>query len=334
MFIIKKLDVRINVVASETKVSIEAVASTGTLITDSTVGTGGGLSVRGSCWGRVFSCDCAFKVSLCLVRVGRLKEWLTARIASSLSNELQHCLLSSVVTISELDFNNWLGLVGEININLNFRNSKVRQGFQGILNRVRVFGLSQTIRINLDGAGIVLAAKLVSETQLEERLLGTSNFELARQLLEILTTIGVTLGLRIITPGTPAEGAIVTFVTSITMALLVLEPWPVNTPSCRAASLRVIRNLAAIFYSGSLANVVERVSVSAALSVATAVIGASGSAATFTSEGRETFALTSGTITQTTSTTLAVNVLVVKSCVLSALQLFASWSLFSGDRHH
>merc|ERR1719371_99566 len=98
----------------------------------------------------------------------------------------------------------------------------------------------------------------------------------------------------------------------------------VNTPSRCASSLRVSRNLCAVWYFGGLANVVERVGVSAALSVSTAVVGASGSAAPFTSEGRETFALTSGTITQTTSATLAVDVLVVEGCVLLALQLLAS----------
>merc|ERR1719262_384073 len=90
-----------------------------------------------------------------------------------------------------------------------------------------------------------------------------------------------------------------------------------------ASSHRVSRNLVAVWYFGSLANVVERVSVSAALSVPTAVVGASGSATPFTSEGRETFALASGTITQTTSATLAVDVLVVEGCVLLALHLLA-----------
>jgi len=66
--------------------------------------------------------------------------------------------------------------------------------------------------------------------------------------------------------------------------------------------------------------------------VSTAVVGASGSATPFASEGRETFALTSGTITQTTSATLAVDVLVVKGCVLLALQLLAIGSLHAVSR--
>jgi len=312
------LYVGIDVVARKTKETIEAVASTGTLITDSTAGTGGGLSVicaRSHQW---LSLNCASKVS---PRGGHPKEGLTARRTRGRRHVRQHLLLSSVVTVSELDVNFWGGLGSHIKINLNLRNCKVREGFEGILNRVRVFGCIH-IHVNLDGAGIVLATELVNKTQLEERFLCTV-LESARQLLEILATIGITFGLRVITSGTLTERAIIAFVTSIAMTLLVLEPRPVNTPSRCALSLRVSRNLCAVRCFGSLANVVERVGVSAALSVSTAVVGASGSATPFASEGRETFALTSGTITQTTSATLAVSVLVVKGCVLCALRLLA-----------
>ena len=314
-------------VARQTEETIEAVASAGTLITDSTVGTGFGLSVFVAI-GQRNSRHCASEVS---VSTGRAEEGLTARRASGLRLVHQKLLLSSVVTVSELDINFWVGLGSVVKVNLNLRNRKVRQGFEGILNRVRVFCCGHRVNVNLDGAGIVLATELVNKTQLEERLLSTT-LELASQLLEILTTIGITFGLGVVTSGTLTERAIITFVTSITVALLVLEQRPVNTLSRCATSLRVSRNLCAIWYFGSLANVVKRVGVSAALSVSTAVVGASGSATPFTSEGRETFALTSGTITQTTSATLAVDVLVVKGCVLLALQLLAIGSLHSAGR--
>jgi len=315
------------VVARQTEETIEAVASAGTLITDSTVGTGAGLSVIGAIR-QVSPLHCASKVS---GSNGRAEEGLTARRARGRRLVHQNLLFSSVVTVSELDVNFWVGLGSVIKVNLNLRNRKVRQGFEGILNRVRVLGCGQSLNVNLDGAGIVLATELVSKTQLEERFLSTS-CELASQPLDILTTIGITFGLGVVTSGALTERAIIAFVTSITVALLVLEQRPVNTPSRCATSLRVSRNLCAIWYFGSLANVVKRVGVSAALSMSTAVVGASGSATPFTSEGRETFALTSRTITQTTSATLAVDVLVVKGCVLLALQLLAIGSLLSVSR--
>jgi len=315
------------VVARQTEETIEAVASAGTLITDSTVGTGAGLSVIGAVL-QGCSLHLASEVS---GSNGRAEEGLTARRARSRRLVNQKLLLSSVVTVSELDINFWVGLGSVVKVNLNLRNRKVRQGFEGILNRVRVFGCGHPLNVNLDGAGIVLATELVSKTQLEERFLCTA-LERASQLLDVLTTIGITFGLRVVTSGTNTERAIIAFVTSITMALLVLEPRPVNTPSRCASRLRVSRNLCAIWYFGSLSNVVERVGVSAALSVSTAVVGASGSATPFTSEGRETFALASGTITQTTSATLAVDVLVVKGRVLFALQLLAIGSLHSVTR--
>jgi len=316
------------VVARQTEETIEAVASAGTLITDSTVGTGAGLSVIGAV---LQGCSLHFASEVSGSN-GRAEEGLTARRARSRRLVNQKLLLSSVVTVSELDINFWVGLGSVVKVNLNLRNRKVRQGFEGILNRVRVFGCGHPLNVNLDGAGIVLATELVSKTQLEERFLKIFSIffcELASQPLDILTTIGITFGLRVVTSGTLTERAIIAFVTSITVALLVLEQRPVNTPSRCATSLRVSRNLCAIWYFGSLANVVKRVGVSAALSVSTAVVGASSSATPFTSEGRETFALTSGTITQTTSATLAVDVLVVKGCVLLALQLLAIGSLLS-----
>ena len=314
-------------VARQTEETIEAVASAGTLIADSTVGAGAGLSVIGAIR-QGSPLHCASKVS---GSSGRAEEGLTARRARGRRLVHQNLLFSSVVTVSELDVNFWVGLGSVIKVNLNLRNRKVRQGFEGILNRVRVLGCGQSLNVNLDGAGIVLATELVSKTQLEERFLSTS-CELASQPLDILTTIGITFGLGVVTSGALTERAIIAFVTSITVALLVLEQRPVNTPSRCATSLRVSRNLCAIWYFGSLANVVKRVGVSAALSMSTAVVGASGSATPFTSEGRETFALTSRTITQTTSATLAVDVLVVKGCVLLALQLLAIGSLLSVSR--
>jgi len=315
------------VVARQTEETIEAVASAGTLIADSTVGAGAGLSVIGAIR-QGSPLHCASEVS---GSNGRAEEGLTARRARGRRLVHQNLLFSSVVTVSELDVNFWVGLGSVIKVNLNLRNRKVRQGFEGILNRVRVLGCGQSLNVNLDGAGIVLATELVSKTQLEERFLSTS-CELASQPLDILTTIGITFGLGVVTSGALTERAIIAFVTSITVALLVLEQRPVNTPSRCATSLRVSRNLCAIWYFGSLANVVKRVGVSAALSMSTAVVGASGSATPFTSEGRETFALTSRTITQTTSATLAVDVLVVKGCVLLALQLLAIGSLLSVSR--
>lgn len=213
-------------VARKTEETIEAVASAGTLITDSTVGTGVGLSVIGACW-QGFSLDCASEVS---ASSGGPEEGLTARRARGPRHVSQNLLLSSVVTVSELDINFWRGRGSHVKINLNLRNCEVREGFEGILNRVRVLGCSEFFHVNLDGAGIVLATELVSKTQLEERFLCTA-LERASQLLDILATIGITFGLRVITSGALTERAIIAFVTSIAMALLVFEPRPVNTPS-------------------------------------------------------------------------------------------------------
>jgi F0F1-type ATP synthase membrane subunit c/vacuolar-type H+-ATPase subunit K len=109
------------------------------------------------------------------------------------------------------------------------------------------------------------------------------------------------------------------------MALLVLEPGPVNAPGWHANSLRVRRNLAAERRLRGLSNVEERVRIGAALAVSTAVVGASCATATLTSEGREALAFASGSVAQTTSTTLLVYVLVVEGCVFSRLELSAIW---------
>jgi len=209
LFLTLQLDVGINMIACKTKESIEAVASAGTLITDTTVGTGGGLPVRRACWGSGKSRNSASKVSLRWVGVGDPEERLTTRFTSGPGHEFQQVLLSSVVTVSELDFNFWCGRSRNINVNLNLGNCKVGEGFESILNRVRVFRCSQATRVygihvNFDGTGIVLATELVNKTQLEESFLHGA-FEGASQLLEILTTVGLTFGFRIITSGAPTE---------------------------------------------------------------------------------------------------------------------------------
>jgi len=77
------------------------------------------------------------------------------------------------------------------------------------------------------------------------------------------------------------------------MALLVLQPRPVNTPGGYADGLGVLGKLISETRFRGLTNVVEGVRVGAALSMSTAVVGARGAAATFTSEGRKAFAFTS-----------------------------------------
>jgi len=107
------------------------------------------------------------------------------------------------------------------------------------------------------------------------------------------------------------------------MALLVLEPWPVDTPGGRTSSLGVSRDLIAIRSLGGLSDKVERVGVGAALTVSTAIVGACCTAATLASKGRKAFAFASGAVAQATSTALAVRVLVVERCILCALPLLA-----------
>jgi len=207
LFLTLQLDVGINMIACKTKESIEAVASAGTLITDTTVGAGGGLPVCRACWGSGKSRNSASEVSLRWVGVGDPEERLTTRFTSGPGHETQQVLLSSVVTVSELDFNFWRGRSRNINVNLNLGNCKVGEGFESILNRVRVLRCTQASHashVNFDGTGVVLATELVNKTQLEE-CFRHSAFECASQLLEILTTVGLTFGFRIITSGAPTE---------------------------------------------------------------------------------------------------------------------------------
>lgn len=100
------------------------------------------------------------------------------------------------------------------------------------------------------------------------------------------------------------------------MALLVLEPRPVNAPCARARGFGISGNVRSVRSSWGLPEEVEGVRISAALSVSTAIVGARCSAATFACERREALAFTSGAITQAASTALAVSMLVVESRVL------------------
>jgi hypothetical protein len=190
------------------------------------------------------------------------------------------------------------------------------------LNGVSILQCGQTNWIKLDGASIVLATELIDEAELEETR-GCNGIETANKLLVVTATISGTVGFGVVASGTLAKRAVITFVTGVAMALLVFEPWPVNTPRGDSDSLGVFGNLISEARQWSLTQVVERVSLGTALSMSTAVVGASRAAATFTSEGREALAFTGRAITQATSATLAVYVLVVKSCILCALCLFA-----------
>jgi len=111
------------------------------------------------------------------------------------------------------------------------------------------------------------------------------------------------------------------------MALLVLEPRPVNAPRARARCFGISGDVISVRSSWGLTEEVERVRISAALSVSTAVVGARCSAATFACERWEALAFTSRAITQAASTTLAVSMLVVESRVLPVNALVAIWGV-------
>ena len=312
-------------ITRETKVAIKAVAQACALVADSTVGTCGRFPVFAIRWERIFSRNRACDISVGVFRVNSEKR-LTARLASGFRNHLQQRLLASVVSVSEGDSDFWFCFGCLFHINLNLGNCKVGKGFQSILNRVGVIGCTHSVRIDQDWTGVVLSTKLVSETQLEKPFLHTS-IKIAHKFLDIVAAIIFTVGLGIITFWALAKRTIITFVPSIAVALLVLQPWPVNTPGSSTGGPGVRRNIRSIWYFGSLTEVVKRVSISATLSMSTAVVGARGSAASFASKRWEAFAFTGGAVTETTSTTLAVCVLVVKSCIFGALQLLANCRL-------
>jgi len=320
-----KLDVRVHMIKSKAEVAIEAVASASALVTDTTVGARGLFPVLAIRWDRVFSCHRALEVSLVGIGVGNFEKRLGASCRTLGSwDELQQLLFASVVSVGEEDGNFRLLLVGFlVNINLNLGDCEVGERLQSILNRVGVLISSHAGRINLDWTSVVLTAELVNETEGEESFRRTA-FVFTGQLLEVVATVCVTVGLRVVAFGALAERAVVTFVASVAVALLVFEPRPVNTPRGGTCGAGIFRNLSSESNFGGLTEVVERVRIGTALSVSTAVVRARGAAATFTSEGREAFAFTSGAVAQTTSTTLAVCVLVVKRSVFGALRLFAN----------
>merc|ERR1712096_205291 len=104
-------------VTSKTEVSVKTVASASALVTDTTVGTGGGLFVRAARWDRFFSCYGAFDIPFASHCVFHPEEWLTARFACSFWHESQQLLFAGVVAIGEEDFDCRLQFVAEININ-------------------------------------------------------------------------------------------------------------------------------------------------------------------------------------------------------------------------
>merc|ERR1712025_1235726 len=145
----------------------------------------------------------------------------------------------------------------------------------------------------------------------------------------VLAPICLTVGFWVVTFGTLAQRTVITFVSGIAMTLLVLEPRPVNTPRFGTRGLRVRGNVISVRSLRFLAKVVERIGISAALAVPTAVVGARCSATALTCERWEAFALASGAITQAMSATLAVRMLVVECGILRVLQLVAVCGVFA-----
>jgi len=323
-------------VTSKTEIAVKAIASTSALVTHTTVGACGRLSVCAPSWEGVLTRNRARKISLVQGFVASINHEVRLTTVGTLGsfNDLQQFLFASVVTISEKDVDNRCCCVrGDVDVDLNFRDGEVGERLEGILNGVSILIARHTDWINLDWAGIVLATELIDKAELEETR-GCATLEITRNLLVIVATISITVGFGIVAFGALAKRAVVTFVASIAMALLVFEPWPVNTPRGDSDSLGVLGNLTSEWCHWSLTEVEERVSLGTALSMSTAVVGASRAAATFTSEGWEALAFTGRAITQTTSATLAVDVLVVKRCVLCALQLFAICGLNTIIREH
>jgi len=77
------------------------------------------------------------------------------------------------------------------------------------------------------------------------------------------------------------------------MALLILQPRPVNTPGGYTDSLGVAGKLVSERDFRGLTNVEEGVRVGAALPVSTAVVGTRCATAPFTSKGRKALAFAS-----------------------------------------
>jgi len=319
-------------ITSKTEIAVKAVASTSALVTHTTVGACGRLSVCAAGWEGIFAIHCACDISLFCGFVESINREFRLTTVETLGsvNDLQHFLFAGVVTISEKDIDHSCGCggggVGGDNVDLNFRDGEVGERLQGILDGVSILVVGQLVRttcgINLDRAGIVLSTELIDKAELEETL-GGAVIEITRDRLVIVATISITVGFGVVASGTLAERAVITFVAGVAVALLVFEPWPVNAPRGNSDSLGVIGNLTSEWCCWSLTEVEERVSLGTALSMSTAVVGASRAAATFTSEGWEALAFTGRAVTQTTSATLAVDVLVVKRCVLCALPLFS-----------
>jgi len=158
-------------ITSKTKVPIKAVASACALVADTAVRAGCRFPVNAVRWFWIFTRYGAFDVSFRCVCVGNPEEWLTSRFTFGSRHELQHILLAGVVSVSEFYANDRLLFVGLRDINLNLWDGEVGKGLECILNRVGILVCSQSSRsrrIDLDGTGVVLATKLVSETELEE----------------------------------------------------------------------------------------------------------------------------------------------------------------------
>jgi len=193
-------------VTSKTKVAVEAVASASALVADTTVGTRGLFPVFvGNRWGRFLSGDGARDVSFRFVGLNNLEFRLTTMVTLGSCEELQQLLPSGVVTISEKDRNFWVCLVGLININLNLGNCEVGECLQSILNRIGILIRAHSGCVNLDGTSVVLTTELVNKTELEESFLHSCTFKVASQLLVIVATIRLTVGLGVVAFGTPAE---------------------------------------------------------------------------------------------------------------------------------
>jgi len=174
-----KLDVCIDVITSKTKVTVETVASSSTLVANATVGACNPFLVNAINWERILSRDGAFDVSFGSIRVGNSEQRLTTRCTWGPCNELDELLLSGVVTVSEKDFDYRLFVVALIDVNFNLRDGEVGESFQSILNRIGVLTFTHTNCIDLNRTSIILPAKLISKSQVEETLLHSRIFELA-----------------------------------------------------------------------------------------------------------------------------------------------------------
>lgn len=204
--------------------------------------------------------------------------------------DYQKCLFACVVTVCEFDINHRGCLVAEVDINLDLRDGKVWKCFKSILDGVSYL-ISTLVSINENGTGIVNTIELISESEVNETLLQIGSTSTILVLCEstgnslfVVAEIIGTLSFGIITFRAHTQRAIVTFITSIAVTLLVLQPGCVDAPGASAGGLRMVRDLATVRSSWSLAKVVERVRIGSALTMTTAVVGACGTAAAFASE--------------------------------------------------